>query len=81
MGAGWRASPLTRVRSFRWVSSRSNRRRYNIRDIEAALHAADDARRTRDASRLLQRMLALGLSRYEPDAVAALEHSGRRQSV
>jgi hypothetical protein len=43
-----------------------------IRDIDAALSAPDDARRVRDAARLLQRMLALNISRYEPDPLAAI---------
>jgi hypothetical protein len=43
-----------------------------IRDIDAALSAPDDARRVRDAARLLQRMLALNISRYEPDPLRAI---------
>jgi hypothetical protein len=44
-------------------------------DIEAALHAPNDARRVRDAARLLQRMLALGISRYEPSPMKAIEQA------
>jgi hypothetical protein len=46
-----------------------------IRDIDAALHAPDDARRVRDAARLLQKMLALGISRYEPSPMKAIERA------
>lgn len=52
----------------------------NIRDIEAALQAPDGARRTRDAARLLQRMLALGLSRYEPTPLEAIAGAFQRSS-
>ena len=44
-----------------------------IRDIDAALHAPDDARRIGDAARLPQRMQALGISRYEPSPMRAIE--------
>ena len=43
-----------------------------IRDIDAALLTPNDARRIGDAARLLQKMLALGISRYEPDPLAAI---------
>ena len=54
-----------------------------IRDIEAALTAPDDARRTREAARLLQRMQRCGLSIYEPDPVVACEavEAQQRQTV
>jgi len=43
-----------------------------ISNIDAALKAADDARGIRGAARLLQKMLALGLSRFEPNPLLAL---------
>jgi hypothetical protein len=46
-----------------------------IREIDAALHAPDDARRIGDAARLLQRMLALNISRYEPSPRKAIEQA------
>jgi hypothetical protein len=52
-----------------------------IRDIEAALHAADDARRVRDAARLLQRMQALNISRYEPNPLRAIAEAEQRQTA
>jgi hypothetical protein len=52
-----------------------------VRDIDAALNAPDDARRVRDAARLLQRMLALGLSRYEPSPMKAIEQAEQRQAA
>lgn len=52
-------------------------------DIDAALHAPDDARHIRDAARLLKRMLAAGLSRYEPDPLGALARveAGQRRAA
>ncbi len=44
-----------------------------ITNIAVALNAPDDARRVGDAARLLQRMLAAGLSRYEANPLEALE--------
>lgn len=46
-----------------------------IRDVEAALHAPDDARRIGDAARLMRRMQALGISRYEPSPLTAIEQA------
>jgi hypothetical protein len=39
------------------------------------LNAPDDARRIPDATRLLRRLLDAGLSRFEPDPIAALERA------
>lgn len=52
-----------------------------IRDVDAAMTAPDDARRIGDAARLLQRMLALGLSRYEPSPMAAISAAEHRQAA
>lgn len=43
--------------------------------VGAALNAPEDARNIPGAARLLQRMLDAGLSRYEPDPIAALEQA------
>lgn len=51
-----------------------------IRDIDAALNAPDDARHIPGSARLLQRMLALGLSRYEPTPLQAMEQAEQRQT-
>ena len=44
-----------------------------IDDIPAALNDPEPHRGLRTAGELLQRMLAAGLSRYEPDPLKALE--------
>jgi hypothetical protein len=49
-----------------------------IGDIEAGLNAPDDARRTREAAELLQRLLRADLSRFEPDPIGALERVERQ---
>jgi hypothetical protein len=55
---------------------------YYINDIEATLEAGDDGIRGQyQAARLLQRMLDAGLSRYEPDPVAALEAAASRRTA
>ena len=50
-------------------------------DIEAALFAPDDGRGVRDATRLLKRMLNLGISRYEPDPLAAIAAAEQRRAA
>lgn len=49
-----------------------------ITDIDAALNVRDDARHIPGSARLLQKMLAHGISRFEPDPLAALERAGLR---
>jgi hypothetical protein len=52
-----------------------------IADIEAELAAPPDQSGRQRAAELLQRMLAAGLSRFEPDPLAALEQAeGARQN-
>ena len=55
----------------------------DIDDIEATLAARDDGTRGRfAAAKLLKKMLAAGLSRYEPDPLKALaEAKTRRQAA
>ena len=53
-----------------------------IDDIEAALAADDedaDTKKIREAALLLQRMLALGISRYHPDPLHAIAEAEARQ--
>jgi hypothetical protein len=52
-----------------------------VGDIDAALNAPDDARRTREAAELLQRLLRADLSRFEPSPLAALAEAEQRQAA
>ncbi len=52
-----------------------------IIDIDAALNAPDDARNIPGSARPLKRLLDAGLSRYEPDPIAALERAERKRAV
>jgi hypothetical protein len=49
-----------------------------IRDLDAALREPFGGKRgDREAAELLQRMLDAGLSKYEPDPLAALDQAMR----
>ncbi|MBR0806765.1 hypothetical protein JQ636_24750 [Bradyrhizobium japonicum] len=50
-----------------------------ITDIEAALRIPSDARHIRGSARLLQKMLARGLSRFEPPPCRRFEQVEQRQ--
>ena len=52
-----------------------------IRDIEAALNAPEDAKRIGDAARLLQKLLRLGLSKFEPDPLQAIAAAEQRRDA
>ena len=49
----------------------------NIEDLLATSPDADDTHGWRDAARLLKRLLDAGLSRFEPDPIAALAAAER----
>jgi hypothetical protein len=48
-----------------------------IRRSSAVLRTSNDARHIPGSARLLQRMLALNISRFEPNPLQALEQVGR----
>jgi hypothetical protein len=51
-----------------------------ITNLAAALKAPDDARHIPGSARLLQKMLALGLSRFEPNPLHAIAEADERRT-
>jgi hypothetical protein len=52
-----------------------------INNIDVALITPNDARHIPGSARLLQKMLALGLSRFEPNPLQAIQQAEQRQAA